>query len=144
VPGADEKHEFLSPEWIAAVTAIRDEYRGRLPQSAFVLRANLVVTEVPFHEGEVRGSIDTSEGLVIEPVELDSPDLTAQLDYATAKALFVEQDPQAILDAFFRGKIRITGDATKLLALPMPKPEDTGPELDLVREVSQRVKDVTA
>jgi hypothetical protein len=144
VPDAAAKHEFLSPGWIEAVTAIRDEYRGRLPESSFVLRANLIVTEVPFDGGEVRGSIDTSTGLAIEPVELDSPDLTAQLDYATAKALFVEQDPQAIMDAFFRGKIRITGDATKLLALPMPKPDDSSPELDVVREVSQRVRDVTA
>jgi hypothetical protein len=137
-------YEFLSPEWIDAVSAIRDEYAGHIPQSDFQLRANLVVTEVPFGPGEVRGSVDTSTGLTIEPVELDAPDLTAQLDYATAKALFVEQDPQAILDAFFKGKIRITGDATKLLTLPMPKPGDSSPELDLLREVSDRVKAVTA
>jgi hypothetical protein len=137
-------YEFLSPEWIDAVTAIRDEYAGRVPESDFVLRANLLITEVPFANGELRGSVDTSKGLTIEPVELDAPDLTAQLDYATAKALFVEQDPQAILDAFFRGKIRITGDASKLLTLPLPKPGDSSPELDLLREISARVKAVTA
>jgi len=144
VPGPVAKHEFLSPGWIAAVTAIRDEYAGRLPAASFVLRANLVVTDVPFAGGEVRGSIDVSQGLAIEPVELDAPDLTAQLDYATAKALFVEQDPQAIMQAFFGGKIRITGDATKLLMLPMPKPDDSSPALDLIREISQRVREVTA
>jgi hypothetical protein len=88
----------------------------------------------------VRGSIDTSQGILIEPVELEGADLTAQLDYDTAKALFVEQDPQAIMQAFFGGKIRITGDATKLLTLPMPKPGDSSPELDLLREISERVK----
>jgi hypothetical protein len=144
VPGPVAKHEFLSPGWIAAVTAIRDEYAGRLPPASFVLRANLVVTDVPFAGGEVRGSIDVSQGLAIEPVELDAPDLTAQLDYATAKALFVEQDPQAIMQAFFGGKIRITGDATKLLMLPMPKPDDSSPALDLIREISARVREVTA
>ena len=144
MPGPVAKHEFLSPGWIAAVTAIRDEYAGRLPAASFVLRANLVVTDVPFAGGEVRGSIDVSQGLAIEPVELDAPDLTAQLDYATAKALFVEQDPQAIMQAFFGGKIRITGDATKLLMLPMPKPDDSSPALDLIREISQRVREVTA
>jgi hypothetical protein len=144
VPGPVAKHEFLSPGWIVAVTAIRDEYHGRLPEPSFTLRANLVVVEVPFGGGEVRGSIDVSQGLAIEPVELEAPDLTAQLDYATAKALFVEQDPQAIMQAFFGGKIRITGDATKLLALPMPKPDDSSPALDLVREISARVREVTA
>jgi hypothetical protein len=144
VPQSDAKHEFLSPDWIAAVTAIRDEYAGRLPESSFVVRANLVVTDVPFADGEVRGSIDTARGLAIEPVELDAPDLTAQLDYDTAKALFVEQDPQAIMQAFFGGKIRITGDASKLLTLPLPRPGDSSPELDLLREISERVKAVTA
>jgi hypothetical protein len=144
VPRHPAKHEFLSIEWIVAVTAIRDEYAGRLPDSPVTLRANLVVTDVPFGEPEIRGSIDASKGLAIEPVELDAPDLTAQLDYETAKALFVEQDPQAIMQAFFGGKIRITGDATKLLTLPMPKPGDSSPELDLLREISARVKAVTA
>jgi hypothetical protein len=144
VPQSDAKHEFLSPDWIAAVTAIRDEYAGQLPESSFVVRANLVVTDVPFADGEVRGSIDTARGLAIEPVELDAPDLTAQLDYDTAKALFVEQDPQAIMQAFFGGKIRITGDASKLLTLPLPRPGDSSPELNLLREISERVKAVTA
>ena len=138
------KHAFLSPEWIEVVTAIRDEYRERIPPSDFVLRANLIVTDVPFADGEVRGSVDTAQGLAIEPIELDAPDLTAQLDYDTARALFVEQDPQAIMQAFFAGKIRITGDVSKLLALPMPKPDDRSPELDLLREISERVKAVTA
>jgi hypothetical protein len=144
VPRPPAKHEFLSPAWIEAVIEIRDEYHGRVPQPSVVLRANVVVTAVPFAEGEVRGSIDTAKGLAIEPVELDGPDLTAQLDYETAKALFVEQDPQALLQAFFGGRIRITGDATKLLALPMPAPGDDNPALDLLREISARVRDVTA
>jgi hypothetical protein len=92
----------------------------------------------------VRGSIDTSKGLVIEPVELESPDLTATLDYDTAKALFVGNDPQALLQAFFGGKIRITGDATKLLGLPMPNPDDQSPAMALAREVAARVKAITA
>ena len=144
MPEPAPRHEFLSPGWIDAVSTIRDEFRASVPPTDFVLRANLIITDVPFGDGEVRGSIDTSEGLVIEPIELDAPDLTAQLDYATAKALFIEPDPQAILQAFFGGKIRITGDATKLLALPLPKAGDTGPELDLMRTISERIKAVTA
>jgi hypothetical protein len=138
-------HVFLSPGWITAVRAIRDEYAAQVPDvpPAAVLRANVIITEAPFEPGEVRGSIDTSKGLVIEPVELESPDLTATLDYDTAKALFVGNDPQALLQAFFGGKIRITGDATKLLGLPMPNPDDQSPAMALAREVAARVKAIT-
>lgn len=136
------RHEFLSPEWIAAVAAIRDEYAGRTPDPPVTIRANVVVTETPFGE-DVRGSIDTALGLAVEPVELESPDFTATLDYATAKALFLGDDPQALMQAFFGGKIRLTGDASKLLGIPLPKPTDTGPEVELAREVAEKVRAIT-
>lgn len=136
-------YPFLSPEWIAAVVAIRDEFTGRAPAPTVVIRANVVVTDTPFAE-DVRGSIDTSMGLAIEPVELESPDFTATLDYDTARALFLGDDPQALMQAFFGGKIRLAGDASKLLALQLPKPSDTGPEVDLGREIAARVRAITA
>jgi hypothetical protein len=107
------------------------------------VRANVIVTEAPFAPSEVRGHIDTSLGLAIAPGHLDQPDFTASLDYDTAKALFVAQDPAAVMQAFFGGKIRLTGDASKLLAIPMPKPGQSGPEVDLLREVAGRVQAVT-
>ena len=136
-------YPFLSPEWIAAVDEIRAEYAGRTPAPTVVIRANVVVTDTPF--GDVlRGSIDTSAGLMLEQLELESPDFTATLDYDTAKALFLGDDPQALMQAFFGGKIRLTGDASKLLSMPLPKPSDTGPEVDLAREVATRIRAVTA
>jgi hypothetical protein len=148
VVGAPTKHEFLSPDWIAAVEAIRDEFAGRaaeLGAPPVVVRANVVVTDAPFAPAaDVHGHIDTSLGLAIAPGHLDRPDFTASLDYDTAKALFVAQDPAAVMQAFFGGKIRLTGDASKLLAMPMPKPGQTGPEVDLFREVAGRVQAVTA
>jgi hypothetical protein len=143
-PGATPaKHPFLSPEWVDAVTAIHDEYLGKLPPPPVPMRANVVVTDVPFGSDDVHGCVDTSQGFVIGPGHLDQPDFTATLDYDTAKALFVDQDPQAIMQAFFGGKIRLTGDATKLLTLPLPKPGDTGAGVDLAREVSERIRAVT-
>lgn len=138
------KHEFLSPGWIAAVEQIRDEYLDRAPAAPFVVRANVVVTDAPFAAPTVHGHIDTSLGLAISQGHLDKPDFTASLDYDTAKALFVGQDPQAVLQAFFGGKIRLTGDASKLLAMPLPKPGAAGPEAELFREVATRVQAVTA
>jgi hypothetical protein len=136
-------HPFLSPAWIDAVTAIHDEYHGKLPPPPVPMRANIVVTDVPFGDAEVHGCVDTSEGFIIEPGHLDAPDFTATVDYDTAKALFVEQDPQAIMQAFFGGKIRLTGDASKLLTIPLPKPGDTGAGVDLAREVSERIRAIT-
>ena len=140
------RYEFLSSEWIAAVEQIRDEFATRAPARVptMALRANVIITEVPFAEPVIRGHIDTSLGLAVAPGHLDQADFTASLDYTTARALFVGQDPQAVLQAFFGGKIRLTGDASKLLALPMPKPGQAGPETDLVREVAPRVQAVTA
>ncbi|HEV8296508.1 MAG TPA: hypothetical protein VGQ20_04400 [Acidimicrobiales bacterium] len=138
------KHEFLSPGWIAAVTAIRDEYADRVPPPPVVVRANVIITDAPFDRVEVRGFIDTSHGLAIEPGHLDAPDFTASLDYDTAKALFVEQDPQAVLTAFFGGKIRLTGDASKLLAMPFSVTGEDSAAVDLAREIADRVRAVTA
>ena len=138
------KHEFLSPAWILAVEAIRDEFAPSAPPPTMTLRANVVITNAPFAEPVIRGHIDTSFGLAVAPGHLDTPDFTASLDYATAKALFVGQDPQAVLQAFFGGKIRLTGDASKLLALPLPQLGQAGPDADLVRTVVARVQAVTA
>ncbi len=137
------RHEFLSPAWIAALEQIRDEFADRAPAPTMALRANVVIADAPFDEPEIRGHIDTSIGLSIAPGHIDKPDFTAALDYATAKALFVGRDPQAVLQAFFGGKIRLTGDASKLLAMPLPKPGQSGPEADLLNEIGARVAAIT-
>ncbi len=133
----------MSPEWIAAVEQIRDEFADRAPAPTMVLRANVIIGDAPFTDPEIRGHIDTSLGLSIAPGTIDKPDFTATLDYATAKALFVGRDPQAVLQAFFGGKIRLTGDASKLLAMPLPKPGASGPESDLLNEIGARVAAIT-
>lgn len=140
------RHEFLSPGWIEAVTRIRDEYHGRVPTPPIAVRANVVVTGAPFENPDVHGSLDTSDGQVrIEPGHVDRPDFTATLDYATAKALFGGDDPSAVLQAFFGGKIRITGDASKVLVLQatLAPPKPGSPEAALAGEIAQRVRDVT-
>ncbi len=142
-----KKHEFLSPGWIAAVERIRDDYvtpTAPAETPAVTIRANVVVTDAPFPEPEVRGHIDTTIGITIAPGHVESPDFTASLDYETAKALFVAQDPAAVMQALLEGKIRLTGDASKLLTLSAPKAGDGGPGADVLREVTARVQAVTA
>ena len=37
-------------------------------------------------------------------------------DYETARKIFVDQDPQAGMQAFMAGKVKVQGDMAKLLA----------------------------
>jgi putative sterol carrier protein len=46
---------------------------------------------------------------------LDGADVTLTTDYATAKDVFVSGNPQAGMQAFMAGKVKVQGDMTKLM-----------------------------
>lgn len=134
-----ETHEFLSEAWIEAARAIRDEYQGRVGPPPVTLKMNQVITEAP--GGTINAHLDTSGGRTqLELGHVTDPDLTVTTDYATAKAIFVLQDPAAAMQAFMAGKIRVEGDVAKLMLLQasavQPEP--------LAAEVAARVKAITA
>ncbi len=135
-------YPFLSPEWIQAAHSIREEYLEDLPDPEIPMRANVVITETPFDGNDVLGFIDTTEGSTqLEVGELENPELTIKLDYETARALFVSQDIQKLMEAFLGGKILVTGDVSKILTLTPP----TDPEqIELATEISTRLDDITA
>ena len=100
---------------------------------------NQVITDVPFGDGTINAHVDTSGGEVdMELGHLDNPDLTVTLDYATAKAILVDGNPQAGMQAFMAGKIKVQGDMTKLMAM-----QQTAPDPGAV-ELAQKIKDMTA
>jgi hypothetical protein len=139
-------HEFLSPEWIEAARGIRAAYADQVPTPPLEVRVNVVVTDAPFGDGTVLGYVDTAAGQVeIESGALESPDLTIRLDWGTARAVFVEQDPTAFMKAFMEGRIRPEGDVTKLLLL---QPLLSGPVDEAQRataaEVAARIREITA
>ena len=137
------QHEFLSEGWVEAATAIRADYADQTPEVAVPMRANVVVTDVPFEDGEILGFVDTSNGSVIlERGELDDPELTIKLDYETAKALFVAQDPGKVMESFMLGKILVTGDVSKLLSMT-PPPVEEG-QMSLASEIAKRLDAITA
>jgi putative sterol carrier protein len=79
---------------------------------------NQIVTEVPFGPGVINSHLDTSSGeLELEFGHLDNADVTVTLDYATAKAILVEGNPQIGMQALMAGKIKVDGDWSKLMAL---------------------------
>jgi putative sterol carrier protein len=70
---------------------------------------------------------------------LDSPDLTVTTDYATARAIFLEQDPQAGMQAFLSGKVKVEGDMTKMMQMQIAMPKD-----DLADQVAAEIMAITS
>ena len=132
------KYPFLSPEWIEEARKIRAEYEGKTAPIPHAVKMNQIVTEVPFGDGTINGHIDTSSGdLVMDQGHVDEPDVTVTLDYETAKAIFVEGNPQAGMQAFMAGKVKVQGDMTKLMAM------QTAPPDTRAQEFAQKVREIT-
>jgi hypothetical protein len=132
------KYPFLSTEWLDEAKKIRDEYHGKTPPAAHAVKMNQIITDVPFGDGTINAHMDTSSGdLEMDMGHVDAPDVTVTLDYETAKAIFVEGNPQAGMQAFMAGKIKVQGDMTKLMAMQSGAPDPTA------QEVAGKIKEIT-
>ncbi len=137
-------YPFLSDEWIAEARKIRSEMadpdRETAPESASV-RMNQVITDVPFGEGRLDAHLDTSSGtLEMETGHLEDPDVTVTLDYATAKAIFVDGTLDAGMKAFMEGRVRVQGDMQKLIsAMQQLAPPDAG----AVDQAQAKIREIT-
>lgn len=121
-PASSARHVFLSPEWMVAAKELRDSMPHPEVPPAAVMRMNLVVDATPFGH-DVLGHIDTTDGeILIEDGHLESPDLTVTIEYDTARAIFLDQDFAAAMQAFMAGRIKVDGDVTKMLALQAQAP----------------------
>jgi hypothetical protein len=122
-----------------AAQAIRHKHAPEAHTFPFKLRINLTVTDVPFGAGEVHTFLDSSSGQLEMGIgRPEKPDATITTDYATARTLLVEQDQAAGMQAFMTGKIKVQGDATKIMALAAGQVDDTA------RIVAQEIKAITA
>ena len=131
-------YKFLSEEWLEAAKAIREEYRGKAAAPAHAARMNQIITDVPFGDGTIDAHMDTSGGeLEMDMGHLDNPDLTVTLDYATAQAILVDGNPQAGMQAFMAGKIKVQGDMTKLMAMQQGTPDP------VQAEVAAQIQEIT-
>ncbi|MBU6226130.1 MAG: SCP2 sterol-binding domain-containing protein [Acidobacteria bacterium] len=133
-------HQFLSEEWMAAAREIREKYKDEAPMITFSIKINQVVTDVPFGEGTVKSFMDTSSGeMVMDLGELADADATVTTDYATAKAIFVNQDQAAGMQAFMSGKIKVVGDMMKVMGM-----QTAIPQTDITKIVADEIKSITA
>jgi putative sterol carrier protein len=130
---------FLSQEWVDAARAVREEYRGKVRPMTHAMKMNQVITDVPFGTGTIESHLDSTSGeLELEFGHVDDPDVTVTMDYATAKAIFVDGNPSAGMQAFMAGKIKVQGDMTKLMAMQQASPDP------LAIEAAMRIKELTA
>lgn len=121
-------HTFLSDEWLAAVSGLREELN--LPEGPDVT-INLTVTDAPEGDRDLhltKGAF--ASGHVDAPTKMTLP-------YSVARQMFVEGNQQAGMQAFMTGQIKIEGDMTKVMQLQNSDTANT-PEL------AERIKGLTA
>lgn len=115
-------HPFMSDPWLDAVEALREE-APEPPVAMKDLVLNIVVAGGPDGDKEVHLSGGQfGRGLVDEaPTKLTVP-------HDVAKAIFIDGNQQAGLQAFMGGQIKVEGDMSKLMAMQagagaVPTPE---------------------
>ena len=125
------KHPFLSDPWFDEVRRLHEAVGGAAPEGAEI-RMNLMITMItgaPFdsdlamHMAATGGKADWGKG------HLDDADVTLTLAYDTARAIFVDGNPQAAIEAFMAGRIIVQGDITKLMAMQVAGPGSAASEL---------------
>lgn len=111
------QHEFLSDSWFQAVKELPVP---AAPPEAADLTINVVVT--------AEGSDDVAMHLAAGQLERgldEAATATLTLPIDVAKAMFVAQDQAVAMQAFMSGRIKVSGDMTKIMALGQrtPTPE---------------------
>jgi hypothetical protein len=108
------KLQFLSDEWFTEVEQLVEKHGADAPPQANVM-VNLVITETPFGEREMHMGAREGKGEWGVGHTADA-DVTLTTDYTTAKQVFASGDPNAGMQAFMQGKVRVQGDMAKLMA----------------------------
>lgn len=109
------KYQFLSDDWFTEVEKLVEKHGADAPPQTNVM-VNLVITDTPFgderqmHMGAHDGKGEWGKG------HRADADVTLTTDYVTAKQVFASNDPNAGMQAFMQGKVRVQGDMAKLMA----------------------------
>ncbi|MCZ7631049.1 MAG: SCP2 sterol-binding domain-containing protein [Microthrixaceae bacterium] len=136
------KYKFLSDEWVEAARKIRDELSDEEAATPHKVKMNQVVTGVPFGDGTIHAHMDSTSGqLDMGLGHIEDPELTVTLVYETAKAILVDGNPQAGMQAFMAGQIKVEGDMTKLMAMQQPPTDPTA--LANAQKITKAIQDIT-
>lgn len=125
--------KFLSDEWFAKVQELTtDAGDVEVPAALKGLTINLNVTGA---DGGTK-NVHLTGGQFAQGTASDAP-VSVTLPADVAKKIFVDLDPQAGMQAFMSGQMRVDGDVTKLMVLQSVQPT---PQL---RDLLDDIKDIT-
>ena len=125
--------QFLSDGWFTQAEKIQAEVNPPVPPAIQGLKINMQVTGGP--SGDVAFRMDN--GRMCKGFADDAPTKLV-IPFAVAKAMLIDQNQQAAMQAFMSGQIRVEGDMAKLMQMQMagaPSPE--------AQKVSQMIKEMT-
>jgi len=103
-------YEFLSDDWLTEVKKISEESGGDQPASDLVININVTGGPSGDRQVHINGSTFGAGNIEGAPTKLTVP-------YDVAKAIFVEGNQQAAMQAFMGGQIKVEGDMSKLMAM---------------------------
>jgi hypothetical protein len=125
--------QFLSDEWLAEVKKMAEE-NPAAAAGAPDIQLNVVVTGGPQGDRELHLDKGMFAGGLIDgaPTKLTVP-------YSVARAMFIEGNQQAAMQAFMSGQIKVEGDMTKLMAM-----QNQGGGGDQAAEMQKKLQEITA
>ncbi len=128
-------YPFLSDEWFSAAKVIREEAGDIGPPGGNDIKLNVTVVEGPMGDTDVH----LADG-VFDRGHVEGAPTKATVPYDVARQLFVDGNPQAAMQAFMSGQLRIEGDISKIMAVQgaamSPSPEQ--------RQLQERLREITA
>jgi hypothetical protein len=124
---------FLSDGWFTQADKIQTEVNAPVPAAIKDLKINMQVTGAP--DGDISFRMDA--GKLVKGHAADAPTKLV-IPFAVAKAMLIDQNQQAVMQAFMSGQIRVEGDMAKLMQMQM-----AGPPSPEAQKVSQLIKEMT-
>ncbi|HUZ42895.1 MAG TPA: SCP2 sterol-binding domain-containing protein [Acidimicrobiales bacterium] len=128
---------FLSDAWFDEVEKVRAELGDpEVPAAMKDLTINIVVTGGPEGDREIRMEAGSFERGLADgaPTKLTVP-------FDVAKAIFIDGNQSAAMQAFMSGQIKVEGDMSKLMAM---QAGGAGPAAASAEALQARLKEITA
>lgn len=126
-------HSFLSDGWFDEAEKIRVEINPAVPDAVKDLVINLHVKDGP--NGDIQAKMEA--GRFVKGQADDAPTKLI-LTFELAQKMFIDQDPQASMQAFMSGQIQVEGDMTKLMAM-----QAAGPPSEEAQQLQVRIREMT-
>ena len=110
------QYTFLSDEWLDEVKKLAEE-NADAAAGAPDVKLNVVVTGGPQGDRELH----LDKGMFAAGLLDDAP-TKLTVAYPVARAMFIEGNQQAAMQAFMSGQIKVEGDMSKLMAMQGQQP----------------------